>query len=102
MSWRVSRAGEPIPEAAPSLNETLAAARAAIGKQDLLRVFELWMAGLTQPEIACTLNLSVTTVGRRMAEVGSAWAIWRASLKRTVCKGSLAPMGVISEGSCPP
>lgn len=60
---------EPLPEARAIADETLAAARAAIRKQDLLRVFELWMADLNQPEIARTLNVSKTTVGRRMAEI---------------------------------
>ena len=60
---------EPHPEARAIADETFAAARAAIGKPDLLRVFELWMADLTQPEIARSLNVSVTTVGRRMAEI---------------------------------
>jgi RNA polymerase sigma factor (sigma-70 family) len=60
---------EPLPEVHAIADETVAAARAAIGNQKLLPVFDLWMADLTQSEIAGIMKVSVTTVGRRMAEI---------------------------------
>ena len=50
--------------------EILASAYASLPDPSLREVLELWLEeGYTQPEIARTLRCSVTTVGRRMAEI---------------------------------
>jgi RNA polymerase sigma factor (sigma-70 family) len=61
---------DPLPEDLAIATETLASAYAALPDPKLREVLELWLQQeYTQPEIAKALGCSVTTVGRRVAEI---------------------------------
>jgi RNA polymerase sigma factor (sigma-70 family) len=61
---------DPLPEDLAIAAENLASAYAALPDPTLREVLDLWLEkDCTQPEIAKALKCSVTTVGRRVAEI---------------------------------
>ncbi len=61
---------DPLPEDLAMAAETLASVHAALPDPTLRDVLDLWLEkDYTQPEIAKALGCSVTTVGRRVAEI---------------------------------